>query len=197
MPYGGNGKSINIYNFVITLKRDNMTIRTFWAILLKVLGIWLIIGGVSVSLQLVSTLFTFMGEDFTANLILMIIFIFLSVAIYMLILWIFVFKTSWLIDKLHLEKDFEEKTIGLKIKATTILQIATIVIGGIMLIDALPQLCKEMMTLYQQKIIFRQSTEMPWLILYLVKFVIGILLMSNSEKIVALIEKESKKEESK
>jgi len=172
-----------------------MTIRTFWAILLKVLGIWLIIGGVSVSLQLVSTLFTFMGEDFTANLILMIIFIFLSVAIYMLILWIFVFKTSWLIDKLHLEKDFEEKTIGLKIKATTILRIATIVIGGIMLIDALPQLCKEMMTLYQQKIIFRQSTEMPWLILYLVKFVIGILLMSNSEKIVALIEKESKKEE--
>ena len=172
-----------------------MTIRTFWTILLKVLGIWLIIGGVSVSLQLVSTLFTFMGEDFTANLILMIFFIFLSVASYMLILWIFVFKTGWLIDKLHLEKDFKEEKFDLKIQAVTILRIVTIVIGGIMLIDALPQFCKEVMTLYQQKIILRQSPETPWLILYLVKLIIGMLLMSNSEKIAAFVEKQSKKEE--
>ena len=172
-----------------------MTIRTFWTILLKVLGIWLIIGGVSVSLQLVSTFFTFMGEDFTANLFLMILFIIFCVASYILILWIFVFKTGWLIDKLHLEKDFKEEKIDLKIQVATILRIATIVFGGIMLIDALPQFCKEIMTLYQQKVIFRQNPETPWLILYLVKLVIGMLLMSNSEKIAAFVEKQSKTEE--
>ena len=172
-----------------------MTIRTFWTILLKVLGIWLIIGGVSVSLQLISTLFTFMGEEFTANLVLMIVFTLFCTAVYMLILWIFVFKTGWLIDKLHLEKDFKEEKIDLKIQTVTILRIATIVFGGIMLIDALPQFCKELMTFYQQKAIFYQNTEMPQLIRYFVELIIGIFLISKSEKLAALIEKQSKKEE--
>ena len=137
-----------------------MTIRTFWTIFIKILGLWLVFDSVTVIFQFFSAIFTTnpaYPED--NNYATMAVFI-LAMGVYAFILWLFVFKTAWLINKLHLEKGFlGEENIGLDIHRSTVLKIAIIVIGGIMLVDSLPPLCKQTFVFYQQKNIFREDPQ--------------------------------------
>lgn len=119
----------------------------------------------------------------------------LTVVVYFFILWLFVFKTSWLIDKLHLEKGFEDEKIELNIQLATILPIAIIVTGGILIINSLPNLCKEIFTFFQIKSLsWQESSQTGWIILYLVEVILGYLLMTNSRQISEFINKRADSE---
>lgn len=170
-----------------------MTIRTFWAILLKILGISLVVRGVYLILNLILTLSVMYDRNETKGmeLIWSSISIFGVVLIYAFILWLFVFKTSWLIRKLRLEKGFDEERIDLNIQLSTILTIAVIVIGGIMIIDSLPQLCQQVFVFFQDKSMFKESPTIGWIILHGTKLVLGYLLMTNGRTIVKFINKRS------
>lgn len=170
-----------------------MTIRTFWTILLKILGISLVVRGIYVILNLITTLSMVYDRHETggAELIRAGIAVFGVVLVYSFILWLFVFKTSWLIRKLQLEKGFNEERIDLNIQLSTILTIAVIVIGGIMIIDSLPQLCQQVFMFFQGKWIFNESPAAGWIILHGTKLILGYLLMTNSRTIVKFINKRS------
>lgn len=119
----------------------------------------------------------------------------LTVVVYFFILWLFVFKTSWLIDKLHLEKGFEDEKIELNIQLATILPIAIIVTGGLLIINSLPNLCKEIFTFFQIKSLsWQESSQTRWIILYLVEVILGYLLMTNSRQISEFINKRADSE---
>lgn len=119
----------------------------------------------------------------------------LTVVVYFFILWLFVFKTSWLIDKLHLEKGFEDEKIELNIQLATILPIAIIVTGGLLIINSLPNLCKEIFTFFQIKSLsWQESSQTGWIILYLVEVILGYLLMTNSRQISEFINKRADSE---
>lgn len=170
-----------------------MTVKNFWTILLKVLGIWLVIGAFSTISQFV-TAFSFIGTNanwwnslYIAGLL------FCTIGLYALILWLFVFKTSWLIDILKLEKGFAEDKIEFEIQSSVILKIATIVAGAFIFIDSLPHFCSQVFLFFQQKSMLVENTATTWLIIYLVKTVIGYLLMTNSKSVVEFIEKHEKK----
>ena len=173
-----------------------MKIRTFWTILLKILGIFLALKGVNVLIYLINSSFIYLDwdimKDWEAWLATIVSLVF-AIGIYFFILWLFVFKTSWLIDKLHLEKGFNEEKIDLNIQLSTILKVATIVLGGIMIISSLPQLCKHAFTFFQESVVFRQSPTVAWIIVYLVEVIIGYLLMTSSKTIVNFIIKHSAK----
>jgi hypothetical protein len=104
-------------------------------------------------------------------------------------LWLFVFKTAWLIDKLHLEKGFSEERIEFNIPHSTVLSIAIILIGGLMFVDSLPQLCRQIFSYFQQKDMFMQNISSGWIIFQFVKTIIGYLLMTNSRFIVNFIDR--------
>jgi hypothetical protein len=54
-----------------------------------------------------------------------------TLAIFLLLIRLLVFRPTWIIDKLKLDKCFREETIDLNVKSTTVLTIAIIVIGFI------------------------------------------------------------------
>ena len=175
-----------------------MTTKTFWTILLKILGISLVLRGVDVILNLITTLSVMnysCGENNTLELIGSIAVVFGVVIVYSFILWLFVFKTPWLINKLRLEKGFNEERIDLNIHLSTILKIATIVIGGIMIIDSLPQLCQQVFIFFQQKNLLMESPT-AGIILNSVKAILGFFLMTNSRKVIAFILAKSASEDS-
>ena len=169
-----------------------MTIKSFWAIILKILGIYLLFGSLTVVPQSISTMFFAGVGDNSNGLIMSILIIALITAIYIFILIVFIFKTSWLIEKLRLEKGFSEDKIDLSIANSQIFSIAIIVIGGLMFIDSLPIFCKHIFTNFQQKALFNQSPESGWVIFYFVKTVVGYLLMTNSKFLVAFIVKKQR-----
>ena len=170
-----------------------MKIRTFWNILLKILGIYLVVRGLNIVSQSFSVLFYAEEEIIYYTIIAIGV-----AAAYFFILWLFVFKTTWLIDKLQLEKEFDEEKIELKDDFSAILSIAIIVIGGIMIVDSLPWLCSSIFSFYRNKKMFCPSSENPataWLILYTIKTVIGYLLMTNSRPIAAFICRKNKEKD--
>ena len=168
-----------------------MTIKTFWTIFIKILGIWLVLDSVTVIPQFFSTLFFVDPNDTTQSFALTAALLLLTIGIYIFILRLFVFKTAWLIDKLHLDKGFDEERIDLNIQISTVLNISTIVIGGLMFVDSLPQLCKQTFVFFQQKSIFREDPTSGWIIFHLVKTVLGYLLMTKSKQVVAFIDKQA------
>jgi hypothetical protein len=77
--------------------------------------------------------------------------------------------------------------------SSTILIIATIVIGGVIFIDSLPLFFKQCLSFVQQGKPFRNSPEAIWILFYLVKTVIGYLLMTNSRLVVNFIGRQNVK----
>ena len=168
-----------------------MTIRTFWTIFIKILGIWLVLDCVTVIPQFISTLFNTDSNDTGQDFALSIVLLLLTIGSYLFILRLFVFKTAWLIDKLHLNKGFDEEKIDLNIQLSSILTVTTIVIGGLMFVDSLPQLCKQTFVFFQQKNRFSESPTSGWIIFHLAKTILGYLLMTNSKQVVSFIDKQT------
>ena len=177
-----------------------MKVKTFWLILLKIFGIFLVLRGANVILNFLSlytmTTFRYVEDGEYLGLVLQIVASTLLIAIiYFFILWLFVFKTSWLIKKLRLEKGFEDERIDLNISLSNILSIAIIVMGGIMIIDSLPQLSKQIFYFYQQKIVLREDPAIGWIILYFSETILGFILMTNSKQITRFINKRASDDE--
>ena len=168
-----------------------MKIRTFWLILLKIVGFFLVIQGVQIVIYSLGVLAMVTTASERIPEIISVIFI---VLVYFLILWLFIFKTSWLVEILNLEKDFEDEKLEIDVQLSNILPIAIIVVGGIMLINSIPQFFKEIFSFYQQKITWNESRTVAWIVLYLLKAVLGYILMTNSKKITRFIIKRTSEE---
>ena len=173
---------------------QTMTIRTFWTIFLKILGIWLVLDSVTVIPQFISTLFYPDHYDTGLGLPLSIAVLLLTIGVYLFILRLFVFKTAWLIDKLHLDNGFEEEKIDLNVQLTTVLTVTTIVFGGLMFVDSFPELCKEIFVFLQQKNVFRENPGSGLIIFLLVKTILSYILMTNSKQFVAFINRQTSKQ---
>lgn len=173
-----------------------MTVKTFWTILIKIMGLWFVFFCLTAIAQLLSLLF-FASQNGSApgieKILLVVGIVLVTVGIYIFILWLLVFKTSWVIEKLKLTKDFPEDRLELTIERSTILAIATIVIGGVIFIDSFPLLFKQSLSFFQHGRNFNNSQESIWIILYLVKTVLGYLLITNSRFVVNFIAKQNVK----
>ncbi|MFT3739084.1 MAG: hypothetical protein QM786_10020 [Breznakibacter sp.] len=170
-----------------------MTIRTFWTLFLRILGIWLILSGLTVISQFISA-FTFFGDNHQDNFfaaIYITVLLLLTVGLYFIVLKLLVFNSNWLIDKLKLDKGFQEDKLDLNITLKTVFAIATIVIGGFIFVDALPMLCRQIFVFIQQESVFREDPQFSWVIFYSVKTFIGYLLMTNSKFVIDFINKKT------
>jgi hypothetical protein len=170
-----------------------MTIKTFWTIFLKIIGIYLILDSLTIIPQLFTSLAFSYNQDFTVGLIMILFAVVILTLVYFLVLRYCIFKTGWLIDRLRLTDGFDEEKIELKIHRSTVLSISIIVVGGIVFIDSLPQLCKELYHYFQQKS-HTMNPSSGWLIFYTIKTILGILLMTYHRLIVNLIERKRKNE---
>jgi hypothetical protein len=172
-----------------------MTIKTFWTILLKFFGLWFLFISLGVMFQILS-MFLLVAKnspspDVKKSLLAIGMVLVVSLTI-ILILWLLIFKTNWVIEKLKLTKGFTEDRLELTMEWSTILTIATIVIGGVVFIDSFPLLVKQSLSFVQQGKPFRNNLESVWIVLYLVKTVLGYLLMTNSRFVVSFIGRQNR-----
>lgn len=164
-----------------------MSIKTFWTILIKILGLFLISGALIVLPQSVSSMYyAYQGANLT-DIISISTIILISLFIYCLLIRICIYKTSRIIEKLKLDKGFEDERIELNFDANKIISIAIIVIGGLIFVDSFPVLLREIMLFFQNKNLFKDYPRSGWIIFYFCKVIIGYLLMTNSFRIGKLL----------
>ena len=176
-----------------TIKKENMLIKTFWKILIKIIGLWLLLSCFSIIPQFFSTLSFTNGDLNMESLLTLWLMILITIIIYILIIRLFLFKTDWIIEKLKLNKNFTEEKIDLDVKSSTILTISIIVIGALIIIESLPSFCSRLFDFYQQKNIIKDYADTNWLIYHFIKIIIGYLLLTNGKNLTKYIEKETDK----
>ena len=169
-----------------------MTIRTFWNILIKILGIWIALNCLSLVPQYVSSIF-YSSDYFNFELFLYGLASILGIVLfYYFILRFFIFKTNWIIDRLKLDKNFSEEKIDLNIGTQNILRIACIVLGGLILVDSIPDIFRTLFRYYQDHKIFKKESSSVWVVYNIVKSIIAYLLLNNSKLVSDYIIKKSK-----
>lgn len=168
-----------------------MQIKTFWQILIKIIGIWLLFSCISILPQFFSTLSFVNGNLNLKDLLLLWLGLLVTILIYILIIRLFLFKTDWIIKILKLEKNFTEDRIDLSIPKNTTITIAIIVIGGLIFIESLPNFCSRLFNFVQQKKMLKDYSDTSWLIYYFIKTIIGYLLLTNGKNIAKYLTKES------
>jgi hypothetical protein len=175
-----------------------MTPRSLFAIIIKIIGIYLVFEAMAFLPQLISTIYQYgrmMNESSQQDMLGTGFFLLLAVGTYLIILRYCLFKTDWLIDKLHLDRGFTEEKFEINIHRSTVLKIAVIVIGSLMIIDSLPLLCKQAFSYTQMNrfdIGVKQNPASPWLAYYFVKFCLGFSLVSTNRMVVNFIERKRK-----
>lgn len=167
-----------------------MEIKSFWNIVLKGIGLWLLINCLYIFPQIAGTLLTSQFAGGWNTVIPELIFGIIALLAYLMISYIFLFKTSLLISKLKLEKHFTEHRIDITVSTNTVLKITVILIGGITFIDSFPNLIKEIFQFAQQKELLRDYADLSWLVFHSLNTLIGYLLMTNSAVVVNIIHKQ-------
>ena len=168
-----------------------MLINTFWKILLKIIGLWILFSSISIIPQFFTTL-SFVEGSINIIALLQVWGILLgSIVIYFIIIRIFLFKTDWIIQKLKLNQNFNEDRIDLNIKPAQVLTIVIIIMGALILIESVPMFISRIYDFLKQKTLFREYRDASWLIFYFIKAIIGYLLFTNGKYFAKFIEKNS------
>ena len=109
-----------------------------------------------------------------------------------------IFKTEFIVEKLKFEKDFNDQIFEFRIPKAEVLTIALIVIAGIILINQIPYLVKELFELIQQKKLSFGVTKTDYscVIISAVKIVIAALILGERNRIVEFILSRNSKSES-
>ena len=175
-----------------------MTPRTLFTILIKLFGLSVLIDALISIPQLLGTA-SMIGVSYSADSLVSIIIGLILIAVvstlYLIVIRICLFKTESIINKLSLDKHFKEEKFEINIDSSTILPIAIIVVGGLICVDALPALCRQILTYIEQTRTLGRDFENPnlgWTIFYVVKLLIGYLLISNNRKLTSWIEARQK-----
>ena len=176
-----------------------MTPRDFFAITLKIIGLYLIIAAFVSIPQIAVSLYSYRysaAEARFGELLEIGFFVLFAILFYIVFLYYCLFKTDWIIDKLQLDKGFAEEKFELNIHRSTILTISVIVIGAILITDSLPPLCRNIMTYFQTTTVHvnpQENIAVGWILFHFIKFFIGFFFASASRLVVNFIELKRKK----
>lgn len=168
-----------------------MHINTFWKIVIKSIGLWLLINCVWVIPQFTSTLNLIDGGIGWENLILIWLMCFATLMIFIIVTRLFLFKTEWIIKILKLDKNFVEERIGLNIPAKTVLSIIVTLIGAIWFLMSFPDLVTSIFEFLRQKELIKNYGETGMLVYFFISTISGYLIMTNSKTITNYIWKEN------
>lgn len=167
-----------------------MTTRSLFNIILKILGIFFIKDILATLPQLLSIFLYLTKDDTAGESIWTLVITILILLAYGLVSYYLIFKSNLIIDKLKLDQGYDQETIPLNVHCSTILSISIIVIGGLIIADEIPNLCRQLFAFFQGKRMTygQNNPSISYSVLAGAKIVIGLLLVSNQRQIVNFIE---------
>ena len=164
--------------------------RNFWLICLKTLGMWLIINlFISLPNMIYNLITLFTTPDSGMNVTIGITnAVFVSV-IYLLIFQFLILRSHQTIDFLKLDKVFEGIRIHLAIPYEKLLKIVIILIGAVLLIDAIPNLVENIYSFIDDDPFFGQTLKTINIVIYSTLTIMSLLIMTNPNMIRRYITK--------
>jgi len=169
-----------------------MTPRTIFTIILKLFGLSLFISLWETIPHLYAGIPIY-GWD-SESIIELVLITFITLAIYYFLIRLLLFKSTWVIDKLSLDKHFGQEIIDIKIDSMAVIQIAIIILGGLFFIDAIPLLVMQLIGDFQSMETgsLIKHVGFGYTAFYICKLALGYLLLTNSMRITIWVEQKNK-----
>ena len=163
------------------------------------MGIWIVIHGIMSLPELVMDFLTIYNAPYGTSEVIafQILFLVVPIIFYLFVLQFLVLKSQSVIDLLKLEKGFEETRIDISLPYNKILRIIIILIGGILLVTAIPNLFENLYTYLTENLPLNASPRATSLIVGIFQSITGFLIMTNSDIVQRYINKKSGESESK
>ena len=168
-----------------------MTINTFWALLLKGIGISLAFSILSI---ISGVIMSFTHQSFNVAFVLPTAPIITPILIFLicfLIIKLLLFNTQWVIEKLKLDKGFKEDRIDINITPGSFIRIIIILISTYIFSETIIIFCKDLFVIIVQKHFYSQAPLTGWLLFYGIKAVICFIILSNNKYLAGLIDKQT------
>ena len=167
-----------------------MTPRSLFNIILKVIGIFFI---KNLLIELANILpalvqFTSHEPDYGSFNLMSLVIVLLECLVYLFITYLLLFKANWIINKLKLDQGFHQHEFNLNIHRSTILRIAIIVVGSLIIVDSLPLLVQQLIYYIRMKKENVPNIKIDYVVLHTAKLLIGIFLVAYQRTLVNLIE---------
>ena len=180
-----------------------MTPRNLFNVILKIFGLFFLREIIYIIPQLISSIPSFakaddfVGQQFSSGDILPFIVTLIAIAFYVFIIYLLLFNTNKIIDKLKLDQGFNQQEFSFIISTSLILTISLIVIGGIILTNEIPNFCRNIFSYFQEKDLTRGMTKpnYSFIVVSGVKIIIGLLIIGERKRIVEFVERRQVKKE--
>lgn len=165
-----------------------MTKRDFFRILIKIFGLY----------SLILSIFTVIPQNISNVLfqfdIMMLLVILASTMISIGMFLVLLFKSDFIIDKLKLDKGFDDDKIILgNLTNESILKLALIIIGGFLIIDYLPAVLFDLINAFKTKSTFNsiEGNNVNYfdIVIGLVNILLGYLFITNYKSISQFLDK--------
>lgn len=177
-----------------------MTPRSFWIILIRILGIWFLLDSLEIIYSYLAYIPLYSGSSHIGAVITALVMTTLIIALFFFVLYLCVFRTDWIIDKLKLDRGFTEERFEFNMHRSSVYTISIIVIGGILLIRSFPPFISELIVYFQQSSLpGNYGTDPTWshILLYFISILVGIYFITSCRTVVNFIEKQRRKATSK
>ena len=172
--------------------------RKLFNIILKIFGLFFFREILNAIPQVISPIVQFFSISDLGPIIATFIVSLLILAFYTFLVFQLLFKTNKIIDALKLDQGFAEMDLSLEDKervpltlsSKSIFTIALIVIGGVILINEIPNFCRQVY-LYVDQANFRFTTTKPdfsYIIFSVAKILIALLIIGERNRIIEFIE---------
>lgn len=168
-----------------------MSPRSFWILLLKLVGVWILFHAFDVVPQFFVLFFPASPSPFRYENWEIVLSSIIILLVYIAIVRLLVFRPDIVIDKLKLDKRFDEEQFSFKIHRSTVVAIAIIIVGGLMIMNTLPVFFREVYYYYRSQTVDRMGPALDLASMFVdsFKIVTGFLLIVNNRQIVNFIEK--------
>lgn len=180
-----------------------MTPRSFFNIVLKIFGLFFLKDIILFVPQFISAFaFVFQSNGISDNPLdgiglggLLVTLLFL--AFYVYIVYLLLFKTDNISDKLKLDKDFEEESFSINFQTPFIINLALIIVAGVILIDEIPNFSINVYDYFQTRgqILSLNAPGFAGILYSAIKIILALLIIGERKSIVAFIEKRQESKE--
>jgi hypothetical protein len=174
-----------------------MTPRSLFNIIIKIFGLFFLREIVNTIPQLISSLLYFTKVDSLEEGLWTFIITAVILAFYTFFVFKLLFNTNYFIDKLKLDKGYNQEEFSLNISTSKVLSIALLVTAGVMLTTEIPNLCRLLFSYFQEKRLTNGMTkpDFSYAIISAVKIIIGLLLIGERNRIIEFVEKRQSKKQ--
>ncbi|MEO7210697.1 MAG: hypothetical protein ABIY35_07120 [Chitinophagaceae bacterium] len=164
-----------------------MTPKNLFNIVLKIFGLFFLRDLIQIIVQFASAFIFISQSGNTDGNILEFSVLLAQIILYVFLVFIFLFKTNYLIKKLKLTKGFDQEIFSFHISASWILEISFIVIAGVILIEEIPNAVRLLYFFVSQNV--HAQDFYSGIIVSAVKIIIALLLIGERKRIVGFMEK--------